>query len=98
VSCKKMLEINPVSEDTYIQLGVTLQEMGRMSEARETFEKAAAINPRNASAYRGISESRKFVAGDPYLTAMELLVEAIDSLSPEHQIEIHFALAKAYED
>ena len=39
-----------------------------------------------------------FAATDPHLAAMERLARDMASLSAENQIDLHFALAKAYGD
>ena len=44
------------------------------------------------------AEITRFVAGDPRLAAMEQLARDSASLSVGDRIELHFALAKAYED
>ena len=56
------------------------------------------LAPQNALYFRTLSEVRSFSPGDPYLAAMEKAAENILLLPTRQQIEMRFALAKAYED
>jgi uncharacterized Ntn-hydrolase superfamily protein len=43
---EKALELNPHSDDTYVQLGMVYKKMGKKQEAEAAFKKATSINPR----------------------------------------------------
>jgi tetratricopeptide (TPR) repeat protein len=90
--------LKPNFADAYKNLGSTLMYLGRLADARQAMELAVQLAPRNASAFLILSEVRHFGAGDPFLAAMEELAQNIASLPVTQQIELHFALAKAYED
>lgn len=79
-------------------LAVLLKERGRLAEARVAAERAVDLAPRRAMYYRNIGEVRSFVAGEPYLAALEELAGEAASLPVPDRIELHFALAKAYDD
>jgi Flp pilus assembly protein TadD len=42
---EKAIELNPNSDDAYIDLGMTYTKMGKTQEAREAFKKATSLNP-----------------------------------------------------
>lgn len=75
-----------------------LIEVGRISEAKKAIENAIQLAPRRASHYRVLAMVRRFVHPDRYLSAMEELMRDVQSLSINDQIELSFAMAKAYED
>ena len=79
-------------------LGRALEELGDLDAARLAFERAIALAPRQAGFYRCMGDIRKYSAGDHYLTAMEALARDMPKLEEGMQIELHFALGKAYAD
>jgi uncharacterized Ntn-hydrolase superfamily protein len=46
VIIEKAIELNPHSDDTYVQLGMVYKKMGKKQEAETAFKKATRINPR----------------------------------------------------
>ena len=91
------IKVNRDFAGAYNNLGMLLKESGRLTEARRAFEQAIRLAPRRVSYYDNLAAVRPFVAGDPYLTALEALAEYAATLSIEDQIHLHFALAKAHE-
>jgi tetratricopeptide (TPR) repeat protein len=95
---RRAIAVNPDFAGAYNNLGLLLKERGRFSEARLAFEQAIRLAPRNVSYYDNLAAVRPFVAGDPYLTALEALARESGALSIADRIHLHFALAKAYEN
>ncbi len=79
-------------------LAMALQQLGRLPEARSALERAIRLAPRNPRYRRNLADITRFVAGDHRLTEMERLAEDSVSFSVSERIELHFALAKAYDD
>jgi tetratricopeptide (TPR) repeat protein len=79
-------------------LGLRLNEQGKINEARSLLEEALKLAPTRAITYRILGYVKEFSASDPHLAAMERLARDMKDLSPEERIDLHFALAKAYED
>jgi tetratricopeptide (TPR) repeat protein len=77
---------------------MALRELGRLAEARAALEQAVRLAPDNVRYRLNLSLIVRFVAGDPHLAAIERLAQDSASLSVGDRIELHFALAKAYED
>ncbi len=97
-SYEHALMLQPNFADAHHNRGVTLKILGRLADARRAVERAIQLAPRNASYFLNLSEIGQFVAGDPHVAMMEDLAPNIGSLPVEQQVDLHFALAKAYED
>jgi tetratricopeptide (TPR) repeat protein len=96
--CRQAIILKPNLADAHNNLGLALLVLGQLSEAGLALEQAVRLAPRNAKYRRDLGEITHFVPGDPNLAAMEHLAQESASLSVGDQIELHFALAKAYED
>jgi tetratricopeptide (TPR) repeat protein len=92
------IRINPDYADAHLNLGVALEEQGKLDQALNAFERAIELAPQRALTYRLLSDVKRFSTTDPHLAAMERLARDLESLSVEDQIELHFALGKAYAD
>ena len=95
---RRAIALNPKLADAYNNLSVTLKNLGGLADARWAVERAIKLRPRNSSQFLNLCDLRHFRPGDPYLAAMEELARNIALLPVKQQIEMHFALAKAYED
>ena len=88
---------NPTAE-AYARKGGLLRELGKMDEAIVEIQNAIAANPEYIGAYYDLSISKKFTSDDPDLHKMAKLVTKADKFPLERQIQLHFALGKAYVD
>jgi len=95
---RRALALNPQLADAHHNLSLALMQAGRLDEAREAAERAIALAPRDPLYFRQLGDIRKYVAGDRFLTALEALSMEGASLAAGRQIDLHFALAKAYAD
>lgn len=95
---RRAIALKPSFGDAHNNLGAILKQLGRMEEARRVTQEALRLPPRDALRYLNLGELRRFTAGDPYLADMEEFARGIASLPVKQQIELHFALAKAYDD
>ena len=78
--------------------GLTLAELGRLDEAVQAIETALALAPERAHGYYNLALLRRsWPPEDPHLQIMEALAAEMAALDPQDQIDLHFALAKAYE-
>jgi tetratricopeptide (TPR) repeat protein len=92
------LVLRPDYADAYGNLGIALESLGRITEATQAFEKAIELAPTAAKFYRCLFGCKKAVASDRQLSAMTELAQRMTSLAPAQQIELHFALGKAFAD
>lgn len=75
-----------------------LAEIGRSDEAAAIHEQILAANPRNAAAWAGRVEHKKYGAGDPEIARMEALLASGEVQGLNERISLHFSLGKAYMD
>jgi len=95
---RQAIILKPNYADAHNNLGLVLRQLGHLSEARAALEQAIRLAPRNTKYRHNLGEVMHFVAGDPHLAAMEQLARDATSLPADDRIELHFALAKAYDD
>ena len=76
--------------------GVLLSQLGRLTEARETFEQALIHDSTFAEAWYNKSNTQNHAAGDPDLAAMQGLIESHGIY--RDRLLLHFALGKALMD
>jgi tetratricopeptide (TPR) repeat protein len=79
--------------------GITLIELGRFEAAEASISRAIDLAPQRTRGYYDLTLlPRHWAPDDRYLRAMEDLAGAVDSLAPEEQIDLHFALGKVLAD
>ncbi len=79
-------------------LGELCRQTGDLADARAAFEAAIALKPREPVHYLSLADLMTIGPGDAHLAAMEGLAQDIASLPAMAQIQVHFALAKVYDD
>jgi tetratricopeptide (TPR) repeat protein len=95
---QKALAFSPADVTAHSKLGDALLALGRMAEANSAMERAAALAPRKAGYYWNLANARRFTENDPHFAAMKRLTLEMDPLNAEEQIDLHFALGKAFAD
>jgi tetratricopeptide (TPR) repeat protein len=78
--------------------GITLTELGRFDEATIAAERAIELAPSRVRSYYNLSIVRRFASTDPHFRTMTELAEQMALLPEEEQIDLHFALGKAFAD
>jgi len=91
------LALDPGLADAHAGAGIMLETLGQLDAARRAFETAVALAPRRGTFHRSLANVKRFAAGDPQLAAMEAL-EQDRALAVDQRIDLHFAIAKAYDD
>jgi tetratricopeptide (TPR) repeat protein len=92
------LAIDPAFGDAACNLGRVLLEAGEVEEAARWFERAVELDPRNGHYHLQLVRSRSAPLDGPRLAGLEALIAPGKGRTPPQRIELHFALAKAYED
>jgi tetratricopeptide (TPR) repeat protein len=95
---RRAVALDPDQAGAHHNLGVALMELGRLTEAREAAQRAVALAPLQPAYFRQLGEVRRYAAGDDYFTALQALAANEASLSVDDQVQLRFALAKAYAD
>jgi tetratricopeptide (TPR) repeat protein len=97
-SYDQALVLKPDYADVYNNRAILLIELGRFKEASNAIEKAIERAPRKARSYYNLTTSKRLVPGDPNIRAMEELARDMPSLTVDEQIDLYFALGKAFAD
>jgi tetratricopeptide (TPR) repeat protein len=97
-SFEKAIALKPDLSDAYNNIANALKELGRFDEAKEAYFKALAIDPKATGVLLNLADAQKFVPGDPHLLTLEGLSADLGALSEDEQMQVHFALGKAYAD
>jgi tetratricopeptide (TPR) repeat protein len=95
---RSTLAIKPGDAETHGRLGEALLSLGRSAEAHAAFAKALANTPKKAGAYWNLSNSKRLTPDGPHFTAMQELARKPALLTAEEQIDLYFALGKAFGD
>ena len=97
-SYDRALKLRPDYAEAHYDLSLVLSAFGRLSESRAALEEAIRLAPRNVKYRRVLSKIVRSVPGDSYLVAIEQLARDSTSFCVEDRIELHFAVAKAFDD
>ncbi len=95
---ERALALNPHLAETHNNRGQAFVALGHLSDARDSFVRAIALLPERAQFYHGLAGCTRLSEDDPHFVAMTALAENLPSLDEAEQTQLHFALAKAYED
>lgn len=93
----KAIQLDPKNVKAYNNRGMVLHESGQINAAKQSYYRAIAINPSYTIAHRNLSHLKTFIADDTQIGLMENLLSQ-ENLSDPDCSNLHFALAKAYED
>lgn len=88
----------PARAAAHYGLGNIAAQFGRRDDARAAFARAVALAPERAAYHRALAELEPFRDGDARLVGLERLRSAEARLGDADKAELHFALAKAYDD
>jgi tetratricopeptide (TPR) repeat protein len=93
-----LLAIDPRHAGAHFGLGNIAMQLADAAAARTCFERAVEIAPKEPKYLRALAETARFETGDGRLAVLEDLVGDASSLTDGGIVELHFALAKAYDD
>lgn len=96
-SFRAALAVNPAFASATCNLGNVLLKAGDIDGATACFERALALEPRHGGFHWCLVNIRAGAIDAGHLARMERLGTEIDTLPLAQQIDLHFALASAYE-
>jgi tetratricopeptide (TPR) repeat protein len=98
--CERAVALEPGYARAHHNLGLACAHLGRLDQARRALRRAAELAPEQERAryYRTLAFYQKMSRDDPSLPGMQALARQMDTLPPAEQMELHFALGKAYAD
>jgi tetratricopeptide (TPR) repeat protein len=97
-SYDRALAVKPDYAEAYDNKGVLLAELGSFNDAMDAIERALKFAPRRVRSYYHLTLFKRMMPGDPRFQAMEELARDMPSLAEHEQIDLHFALGKAFAD
>ena len=97
-SFDRAIALRPTYAEAHDNRGVVLTMLGRLDEASAAFEQAIRLAPTRVRPFYNLTLTRRFEPGDPHIQAMENLAQDVSRLAVADQIELQFALSKAFAD
>jgi len=95
---RRAIAVDGTNAIYHSNLGEMCRQAGYIDDGCRAFEKAIALQPGEVAYYGSLVQLKTFSEGDAHLAAMEGLAREIDRLPAVAQIQLHFALAKVYDD
>jgi len=93
----EMIDLNPTNPQLFVSLGHIHNTQGNSDLASEAFKQAYKINPNFGDAYWSLANTKSYKFDDQQVGAMQQS-EASEDIAALDQIQINFALGKAFED
>ncbi len=93
----EMIESDPSNSQLYVSLGHIHNTQGDPDKAAEAFKQAYKLNPNFGDAYWSLANTKSYKFDDQQVGAMQESEASADIPSLD-QIQINFALGKAFED
>ncbi len=95
---ERLIAIDPNVEFFHYGAGNALLFLGRLNDTCRAFERAVALAPHVPAFHRALANAKRFREDDPQLPIMEEMARNVMVFPDHEQINLHFALAKAYDD
>jgi len=95
---RRAIALNPELAEAHATLGLGLADLGRYDEAVAALARAIELAPDWARLYYFWGHIKQWSAEDPRLATLEALARNSGNLSAAEQVDLKFALAKAYAD
>jgi thioredoxin-like negative regulator of GroEL len=94
----RAIALDPARPDAHAIRATVLADLGRYDEALCALARAIELAPDRARLYYYWGQITRWTADDPRLAPLEALAHKQASLPLPDQVDLHFALAKAYAD
>ena len=93
----EMIDLNPSNPQLFVSLGHIHNTQGNSDLASEAFKQAYKINPNFGDAYWSLANTKSYKFDEQQVSVMQQS-EASEDIAALDQIQINFALGKAFED
>jgi len=97
-SFRKATELAPDEATNWYDLGVLQRQMGAIAESQISISRSLQLDPNNAGALRVVGYEHKYEYGDDAFKRLNIAMAKVSAQAKNHQVEIHYAMAKALED
>lgn len=94
---QRLVEQSPNNPALWLSLGHVRNTLGDLSGSIDAYRRAADLEPQAGVIWWSLANLKAFRFDDADIARMEEQLES-DGLSDDHQLHLHFALGKAYED
>lgn len=98
LSYQKAVQLGKLVDGSYNNMANCLQSLGRFDEAHAAYRRAIEIAPQSMVYYRNFVQSKRMTPDDPCFVSLQQLAAHADSLSPDNQAQLHFAMGHALAD
>jgi tetratricopeptide (TPR) repeat protein len=88
----------PHQAAAWYEIAVLQRRMGLTEQSLRSLRKTIEFDPDNVTARRLLGYEHRYLPGDALLLDLETLATRLPALLPATQVELHYCLAKAYED
>jgi tetratricopeptide (TPR) repeat protein len=98
LSYERAVQLGKFVDGSYNNMANCLQSLGRFDEAHAAYRRAIEIAPQSMVYYRNFVQSKRMTPDDPCFVSLQHLAGHADSLSPDNQAQLHFAMGHALAD
>jgi len=95
---EKVNKMLPGNHRVLYELGVLERLAGNIDKSQQMFEKVLEIKPDHPAAIRTYGVDYKYAYGDSVFSRLNTEAANLTSLQPMDQVQMHFALGKAFDD
>jgi tetratricopeptide (TPR) repeat protein len=92
------VSLAPNEPAAWYEIAVLQRRIGLADESMASLRKTIELDPDNVTARRLLGYEHRYLPGDTLLHELEHLAGRLPTFLPATQVELHYALAKAYED
>lgn len=93
---KRAIQLEPKNNEHHYSLATVLRHCGKLNQAQASLLTAIQLNGSDIDAHCLLVDLAKQTYEMNHISALQFLLTT--SLSPKHQVQVNFALAKSYED
>ncbi|MBU2880411.1 sulfotransferase [Psychrosphaera sp. B3R10] len=93
---KRAIQLDPSNNEHHYSLATVLRHCGELIQAQASLLTAIQLNGNDIDAHCLLVDLAKQTNEMNHISALQLLLTT--SLSPRHEVQVNFALAKSYED
>lgn len=95
---QKACELSPRNYRILHEWGVMERMAGDIARSQELISQSLEIKPDQPAALRTLGTEHKYSYGDPNFVRLNVAAAAITDATPIDQVQLHYALAKAFDD
>ena len=95
---EKALELKPDDASTWHEMAIIQRQNGDVEGSQQSMLKCLEFDPYHTSALRVFGYDHKYTYGDDMFKRLSMVSARMEEYEPVGQVQLHYALGKAYED